>query len=443
MPSPSGARAGRVGGSASHDTVLTLEFNDVIDRPPRWPIQWGAGVVLSVAVLAAVIAAQFQLPETVTAAVSLTTALAPTTVSPKVDGQLDTIFVPEHADVAIGQPLAVIENAARYDDVIKLEAWAARVGALETVSPSATGVPGVPAGLVVGEMQEIYLELSARVREYNETTADTLPRARIGSLARELEQQAALQTVLAAARDAQDSVRMLAVAAADRQRELARGGFSTSAEADVARSNLLQQDVAVHTAEFNLRSAAVRQEDLHNLLLAAMSEHRAALASSWGGLLASFARLRQQIRNWDQSYVIRAPVSGQVTYLEFLTRHSHVRRGGDVIGIVSPDTSVVVEAVLPQANSGRVRAGQPARIELAGFPARDVGYLEGRVADVGLMPRDSLLLVHLRLAHGLRTSFGRRVEFRQRMVGTAEIVTQRISLLRRLLNGARLLTERS
>jgi multidrug resistance efflux pump len=423
--------------------MLSLDFSDVIDGPPRWPIQWGSGVVLMLALIAVIIAAQFQLPDTVTATVSLTTALAPTTLAPKVDGQLDSIFIPDQADVAIGQPLALIDNAARYGDVVSLEAWASRIGSLESMPPPVAGVMPVPAGLMVGEMQESYLELAARVREYNETVADTLPRARIGSLARELEQQTALQPVLSAVRESQDSVRMLAVAASDRQRELARGGFSTSAEAEAARSNLLQQDIALHTAEFNLRSAAVRQEDLHNMLLTAMSEHRAALTSSWSALLASFARLRQQIRNWDQSYVMRAPASGRVTYLEFLTRHSNVRRGGDVIGIVSPDTALVVEAVLPQANSGRVRPGQPARIELAGFPARDVGYLEGRVADVGLMPRDSLLLVHLRLMHGLRTSFGRRLEFRQRMVGTAEIITQRSSVLRRLLSSARLLGDRT
>ncbi len=85
--------------------------------------------------------------------------------------------------------------------------------------------------------------------------------------------------------------------------------------------------------------------------------------------------------------------------------------------------------LLPQASSGKVRPGQTARIKFDSYPFMEYGMVNGRVTAISAVARDDRYSVEVAFPAGLTTSYGKQIEFKQGMQGTAEIVTEDLRLL--------------
>ncbi|WP_291123497.1 HlyD family secretion protein, partial [Flavobacterium sp. UBA6046] len=88
----------------------------------------------------------------------------------------------------------------------------------------------------------------------------------------------------------------------------------------------------------------------------------------------------------------------------------------------------------PALNSGKIKIGQDVNIRLANFPDREFGVLKGKIKNISLTPdKDGNLLIDVSLANGLETSYKKQITFQQEMSGTADIVTEGLRLIERLL----------
>ena len=58
--------------------------------------------------------------------------------------------------------------------------------------------------------------------------------------------------------------------------------------------------------------------------------------------------------------------------------------------------------------------------------------LEGRVESISLTPRNNLYLVEVSLPKGLVTTYNKKLELKNEMSGTAEIITEDLRLIERL-----------
>ena len=88
----------------------------------------------------------------------------------------------------------------------------------------------------------------------------------------------------------------------------------------------------------------------------------------------------------------------------------------------------------PALNSGKIKIGQRVNIRLANFPDREFGVLEGKIQNISLVPdKDGNLLIDVALPNGLRTSYNKQIVFHQEMKGSAEIETEDLRLIERIL----------
>jgi hypothetical protein len=95
-------------------------------------------------------------------------------------------------------------------------------------------------------------------------------------------------------------------------------------------------------------------------------------------------------------------------------------------------------------NTGKLKVGQKALIRLSNYPDREFGVLEGVLTDISKTPdTDGFLVLDIKLPNQLETSFGIEIEFQQEMIGTAEIITEDLRLLERLMYQFRDLFRRS
>lgn len=84
--------------------------------------------------------------------------------------------------------------------------------------------------------------------------------------------------------------------------------------------------------------------------------------------------------------------------------------------------------------SSKVKNGQTVQIKLESYPFEEFGMLLGKVRSISSVPKDNHYLIDVEFPDGLVTSYGKRLDFRQEMKGTASIVTEELSLFDRIFN---------
>ena len=73
-------------------------------------------------------------------------------------------------------------------------------------------------------------------------------------------------------------------------------------------------------------------------------------------------------------------------------------------------------------------------IRLANFPDREFGILKGEVKTISLVPdKDGNIMMDVVLPQNMMTSYKKEIPFQQEMKGSAEIITEDLRLLERIL----------
>ena len=96
-------------------------------------------------------------------------------------------------------------------------------------------------------------------------------------------------------------------------------------------------------------------------------------------------------------------------------------------------------------NSGKVKKGQKVIIKLENYPSEEWGSLEGSIESISEVPKqgeENQYTVYIGVS-SLSTSYGKQVEFKQEMQGTAEIILEELSILQRIFYQVRKAFERS
>ncbi|EDM77522.1 HlyD family secretion protein [Plesiocystis pacifica SIR-1] len=96
-----------------------------------------------------------------------------------------------------------------------------------------------------------------------------------------------------------------------------------------------------------------------------------------------------------EQHRLRAPVAGTVGELAAIERGAWVDRGERLGAVVPAGELEVVAEFSPSQAVGRIKAGQPARLRLAGFPWAEYGSVGAQVSAVAREPRGGAILVEL------------------------------------------------
>lgn len=176
--------------------------------------------------------------------------------------------------------------------------------------------------------------------------------------------------------------------------KLKQGGLVS--DLDVLRANnaAIARESDARSAQFSLsrltRELETRRQDRLGRI-ARLKKELAALEGMRAEARAGSHRLQYSI---DQR-TLRAPISGTLAEVSPLTIGSMVTAGQRICTIVPEGTLKVVAFFAPHVALGRVRAGQPARVKLQGFPWTQYGSTPARVASVAGEPQDSRIRVEL------------------------------------------------
>jgi HlyD family secretion protein len=152
-------------------------------------------------------------------------------------------------------------------------------------------------------------------------------------------------------------------------------------------------------------------------------------------LRESFLNLKAQLNTWKNTYLLISPVEGLVSFTKFWSANQSVVKDEPVVSIVPAETGNFLGRInLKMQRSGKVKTGQSVNIKLSGYPYLEYGMVRGKVKSISLVPTDDSYVIEIELPEGLSTLYGKKLVFTQNMQGTAEIITENVRLLQKLIN---------
>jgi len=149
----------------------------------------------------------------------------------------------------------------------------------------------------------------------------------------------------------------------------------------------------------------------------------------------SINNLNAAIATWEQTYLLVAPVSGGVTFTRFWSENQNVEAGEKVLTIIPAESgSLVGKISLPTKGAGKVKKGDQVNIQFDDYPHLQYGMVKGYVTNISQVADDDYYKVDVDLPTGLRTYYDIDIPFSQNMQGQAEILTDKLRMLQRVLN---------
>jgi len=133
-----------------------------------------------------------------------------------------------------------------------------------------------------------------------------------------------------------------------------------------------------------------------------------------------------------------------VAFTKYWSENQSVTIDQSVLSVVPEETGDFVGRInLKMQRSGKVEIDQLVNIKLSGFPYLEYGMIRGIVSSKSLVPASDAYIIEVSLPNGLTTLYGRELDFTQNMQGTAEIVTEDLRLIQKIINPFRYLISRN
>lgn len=407
------------------------ELHDIITAYPNRFVRAGTGLFFLLLVALLLLSWFIKFPTTVHCNFFMTSSNAPKPVVARVSSRLARIVVRERQVVVAGQPLAYIESPADYAEVLRLSTHLDSLyrhlneARTPTVRPATVYVP-----TRLGELQakyEVFAQASRQLRNMGMrgfyAQKERLLRAELGTLQRQEKNLGAQKNLY---RDDWRLARQELTA----QQGLARQGVIAAADFRREESREISKQFPVKQAEAaTLGNEAAQRAKQQELL-----ELHKLLDDQYDAYTQGLNTLRSAIDDWKSRYILTAPGPGQVHFSGVLETNQAVRTNEEVFFISSPAVRYYGEMLVPQQNLGKVRVGQQVLIKLDGYPFSEFGLVEGRVTYLSEIPTaHNNFLAKVSLPHGLITTYGKKIVYRNRISAKADIITENTRLLERIL----------
>lgn len=411
------------------------ELQEIIGKKPRWVVQWGSSLVFVFLGLLLVLSYVVRYPDIITAEVMVTKSQPPVRLFAKQSGNIRFV-ASDRQSVKETEVLAILQSPGESKDLLHLVDLVDTLTAQHMLGESK--IP-FPASLVLGEYQSYY---SRFLKDYQQhqllISLEPNKNDVLNILDRKQASERVIEELNSRIRIAENKLALL--------------------EKDFARNEMLLNQNAIAPKDLEDKKALVidQKDFIQSLVLDRARENKFltdlkreltqaeytevdALAQAKRNLNNSFAELKSAVRNWQYDFTISSPLDGKVSLNTALLSNQFVNEGDEVLAVIQEDTTERFFGILsmPIANSGKVQVGQRVNVSLTSFPDHQYGMLVGEVYQISALANDGNIKVVVELPLQLETNYGMELPAQVEFVGSAEIITEDLRLIERLLNQLR------
>ncbi|MGS2740229.1 HlyD family secretion protein [Sinomicrobium sp. M5D2P17] len=408
------------------------QVQEILGEAPNWMISWGTTVVFIIVFVLIVGSALISYDDIISARITITTKTPPAYIQANSAGKLTGLYVEADQSVEENEILAEVENTANLRDVYWLKK---RLTDFTPTLIPPDSIPKVfPPHLQLGSIRLAYSNFASQYQKYVLFHLLEPNKNEIVAATQQIEEQYDLLT------KQQNQMDLFA-------QELA---FS---ESKYARNKELLDKGVISRSEFeSISRGYLADKQRYENLKSSISNTRIAIASLSGNktqstitgeeltysyrqdLEGGLETLKNEIHNWELTYVLKSPMKGKVSMFDIRHKYQNVKAGDILFTIVPEETdSLIGQVTMPVQNSGKVKVGQKVIIKLDNYPYEEWGGLSGKIVDISAVPKKGEAMYSIYVSvDSLETSFDKKLEFRQEMQGNAEIITEELSVMQRI-----------
>lgn len=423
-----------------HDNTRTEEVQDIIERMPTKFGRRVVFIVLFVFSLMLLFGWLIRYPDIVTGQITVNANVAPIKLIANSSGNLKLRDFPSHASVRQGDVVAYLQNATSFDTLELIK------NLIKDYNPSDESSIAIlrklPPKVALGELTTEYYNFLDALNQLSNFNQDRLYDKQINSLQALLIQQES------------------EVSNADERIKISQKNLYYNSKLFKRDSLLWRQKVIAEAeldqAELTYLNSKSNYQNAYSLLIDAektvkqtqeqisevniqKSEKKKEIDLA---ISSSFNNLKDNILQWEQRYVFKAPFDGRLQFLQFWTEGQFIQTGDAVFAVVPNGGVPHGQVVLPALGAGKVKAGQEVIVKLDNFPYEEYGSVKGRVTAISLTTNTEktvqgaveTYLVTVAFDKGLTTNYGKKLEFSQESRGTADIITKDRKLIERFFD---------
>ena len=410
------------------------EFNEVLSAVPAWIVRWGIAMIACVVLMLLVGSAVFKYPDVISSTVTLTGTTPVSAVVARTSGKLQELYVGNNQQVKANTLLAVIENPAGTNDILRLKEL------LRQAENSLDTIALVPSQqLRLGSLQSLYSSFYLSMSEYRQFKELAYHLKKIELVKARIVKNEVYYRNMLKQKDLSEAQAKIAHQQYARDSLLGVKGLVSKEAVEEAYSRYLQSSLSAENMERSLENLQIQLAQMNESLYDTEYQYLDQKNTLETQLRSLVNQLRAEIDAWEINYALITPIDGEITLTQYWTNNQNVTAGNVVFNIVPTNQGEIVgKAMLPTERSGKVKKGQKVNIRFSNYPDKEFGIVKGIVENISLIPvfdvqNAKSYMVDIELPNGLRTSYNKDLPFLPEMEGQADIITEDISLLERFL----------
>lgn len=416
----------------TEDTDIESEVvRDYLEQIPSGLIRWGSYVICAVLSALFLIACLLQYPSIVYADFKLNAHIVPKPVMMKVNGRIEKILVTDNQKVAANQVLGYVETTAKYEEVTALDKelnnMVKFIAANDLVNLKQIELKEYQN---LGEIQSTYQNFQQVYVQTSALFSDRYYSQIKGLLNIDIKELNVLSQNLKGQKQLLYANMQLQEREYQMNKKLHKN--NVIAEADLLReeSKLLSKKEPIQAVETELinNTILIRNKEKEILDLTKLATQQKEIFKQ------SLNTLRSVIAEWKNRYVFYAPSSGEINFTSLIQEKTTLKANTEVMYVSSPENKYKGEIKIPQDNFGKVKPGQTVLIKFKGYPYQEYGIIEGKIETIAKLPtnNNTVFYAAVNLPHNETTTNGKKLNFRNGMQATAEVITEDLTLAQRI-----------
>jgi multidrug resistance efflux pump len=422
--------------------LRTEEVNELLTATPRWIVRWGVTIIFSIFLLALTLSFFIRYPDTLPATAVITTLNPPVTLVAVTSGSISQLKTKNNVPVKKGDVLMVIGNTANYQTILAIDSLLGHI-ASGSQSNNPISIPGGSELPETGELTPAFITFLNSYNDYKLFMEVNPQLQEIRIIDKELEGYQQLQEKYQSQENIYREEFSLIENDYNRYSSLLTEQSIAIKEFEDKKRDFLTAKRNYETMKITTINNRILINDLEKSKLQLQMQAYREKEHHRQELDQSAKSLKALVEGWEHTYLLKAPIDGTVSLFSFWTVNQNIRQGDEVLSIVpSEKQEVIARLSMPVQNSGKLRQGQTVNIRLNNYQFREYGMLKGTIKAISQMPKNDTYSIEVSLPGKLITTYHRQLDYKEDMHGTADVITEDLSVSDRIFNQFRKIISR-
>ncbi len=410
------------------------DIDQILGNPPSWVLRWGLVSLFFVALLLGGISWLVKYPDTISAKIIITTEKPAIRVFAQTSGKIKQLLVQNNEEVNLQQSVAIIESPAVWEDVETLKSFVTTLSDLKKDQEFLE--LKIEENLAVGTLQNSFARLSQKIKDYKNFLKQTGTFGKIKFTEEKIDYLSELNNNIKNQLETLKKEVLLRKSNLDRNEKLFETGAVSIADLETSKTQYLQYQRQIENFQNEIINNKITVANLKTQIIELNENRTEGHSQKRISISEDIQKLKNEIKQWEQTYILTAPIEGKISFSKTWNMQQFINTNEEVFTVVPERGSekIIGKAILPIKNSGKVKQGQTANIELDGFPFQEFGILKSTVKTISLVPQDENYILEIDLNDSLKTTYNKTIPFRQEMHGTAKIITEDRRIIERVFD---------